>query len=358
MSARRTVGTTAGASLLAFLRQSSPKGSSALLASTPVARKRLKGCRPTQQSSLYSTGGNTEPSDISFLDLELKNWQLATDVYDDGFGPLTCQAVPRLLKGCGFPPCRPPSENVHHHRFLDVATGPGYVLSSAISIASNSASGSASAFDYSALDFSSNFLELASARVQSVHPGVNVQFIKGDATSMPLDDNDFDSVACNFGILHLDDPDKFLRESHRVLRPEGRLAFSAWAPPPLTEGMDLILQSVSEAGNPDVALPEGPPFFRFGDADECKLSMEKAGFVDVEVTVVDGMKWDNVKSSEQLYKIFLNGTARTRELLKGQTADETERVLKELDRRFKEVTGRGKTALKMPAVVTSGMKPS
>ena len=83
-----------------------------------------------------------------------------------------------------------------------------------------------------------------------------------------------------------------------------------------------------------------------------RRALAKAGFVDVELTTVDSMEW-HVDSAGELYEIFLEGTARTRELLRGQTETEAEAVREELRRRFRERRG----ALRMPAVVSSGQKP-
>ena len=83
-------------------------------------------------------------------------------------------------------------------------------------------------------------------------------------------------------------------------------------------------------------------------------TLPKAGFVDVDVTTVDWMEW-HVDSADELYEIFLEGTARTRELLRGQTETETEAVREELRRRFDARERRG--TLRMPAVVSSGQKP-
>jgi SAM-dependent methyltransferase len=320
--------------------------------------------------SSMSLSSSPSPSPLvseqdAFTELEHKNWQRGVDAYTTGFGPLTSQAVPTLLHRAGFL-----SASIVNNGgdasciLLDVACGPGQVVEAAVSRAKSSASRTgACCCTYVALDFSSKFLELAERNLKSKHSDTAVTFVEGDAQDMSsvFDDNEFDSVTSNFGILHLAVPDSFLAESYRVLKPGGRLAFSAWSAPPTTEAFDLILGTVKDVGNPNVALPDGPPFFRFSDEDEIRRSLEAAGFVDVETTIVDSMEWTNVDSSDQLYEILLEGTARTRELLKGQTDEETRAVKEELKRRFDERVSEegtvGRRHLRMPAVISSGRKP-
>lgn len=59
------------------------------------------------------------------------------------------------------------------------------------------------------------------------NPGV--EFRVADAHSLPFEDGSFDVVLSNLTVHHLGDPDKFLAEAFRVLRPGGRLAFTVWA---------------------------------------------------------------------------------------------------------------------------------
>ena len=70
------------------------------------------------------------------------------------------------------------------------------------------------------LDFTEEMLEIA-RRIIATSSAVT--YLRGDALSLPFPDGDFDLVTCAYGFRNLADLDRGLRESHRVLRPGGRL---------------------------------------------------------------------------------------------------------------------------------------
>jgi SAM-dependent methyltransferase len=314
------------------------------------------------RSSSAMSGSSEDEKHDRFFQMEHENWEEGFEAYDSGFGPLTRQTIPTLLSKAGFPP---PKEDGREYPYalLDVATGPGFCLTAALETLSSSKE-----FDVqlTGLDITQNFLSLAKQRVEAQlsHQKVgsnqiNVQFVVGNAErlSMKFPKNTFDSIVCNFGILHFFSPDDFLSEAYRVLRPGGKVSFSAWAPPSRTEGFGITLQSVSEVGNPNVDLPEGPDFFRFGNADEAIMTMKTLGFENVESVELSGMKWNNVKDGHMLYDVLSNGTVRTKELLKRQSTEQTEAIKSLVVKKFNELTDGATRPLNMPAVVTSGQKP-
>jgi len=147
----------------------------------------------------------SEPSGTeAFHDFEQAGWERAARFYVDSFGPLTVQAAPALL------------DAVHAGsgtRFLDVACGPGFVAAAAAGRGA----------DVTGLDFASAMIDEASRR----HPGV--AFRQGDAEELSFEDDRFDAITMNFGMLHLARPDAAIAEARRVLRRGGRYAFTVWA---------------------------------------------------------------------------------------------------------------------------------
>jgi len=314
------------------------------------------------------TNGEENGNQHRFNEMEHRNWEQGYEAYDQGFGPLTRQTIPTLLSNADFPPTAGGSDEDGTIRLLDVATGPGFVLSTAIDVIQSTDDDNKPLYNLTGLDITQNFLTLASQRIdaqiiqpqqkqQSSHQ-INVDFVEGSAESLPFSENTFDSIVCNFGILHFFNPSLFLRESYRVLRPGGKVSFSAWAPPTRTEGFNIALGSITEAGNPNVeGLPEGPNFFDYGDSEQAMAVLREIGFQNAKSTELSEMKWNNVNNGAVLYDVLLNGTSRTREVLLGQTTEEANAIQSLMAEKYNSVTDCGKRPLFMPALVTSGQKP-
>jgi SAM-dependent methyltransferase len=264
-----------------------------------------------------------------FRSFEHAGWESIPDQYHQAFGNLTTQSVGSLLDAARV------KRGV---KFLDIASGPGYVAAAAAKRGAI----------VLGIDFSSAMLTQA----QLLHPGID--FRQGDAEQLPLGNGLFDAAAMNFGILHLGHPEKALVEAHRVLRPGGRFAFSVWCNPKETVGFNIVLRAVESHGEPHVELPEGPPFFRYSDPKECECSLIAAGFESPRVTKVSQV-W-RLSAGDGLFDAMNDSTVRTAGLLRAQSPSMLNKIRASMREQLKKYTKNDLVELPMPALIASGVK--
>jgi len=102
---------------------------------------------------------------------------------------------------------------------LDVACGSGKLTAELAKIAGD-------AGRVVGLDFSPQMLDVARRN----HP--RLEFMQGDAVSLPFDDASFDASSIAFGLRNLADPIRGLREMLRVVKPGGRAVVLEFVRPP------------------------------------------------------------------------------------------------------------------------------
>ena len=157
-------------------------------------------------------------------------------------------------------------------RLLDVATGPGYVAAKAAERGAEPIG----------IDFSDTMLAYARAHV------AGVEFVQGDATALPFEDESFDAVVAAFVLLHLGTPERAVEHAARVLRSGGRAAFSVWDEPSRGRWIGVFFEAFVAAGaQPPADVPAGPNFFRFADDATFASLLEGAGLSDVTVDSVE-----------------------------------------------------------------------
>jgi ubiquinone/menaquinone biosynthesis C-methylase UbiE len=266
----------------------------------------------------------------SFRQFEHSGWQNIPQQYHQAFGELTVQSIEPLLDAAGVK---------KGTKVIDIATGPGYVAAAAARRRAT----------VIGVDFSAAMIKEAKERYR------DIEFREGDAEQLPFGNSLFDAVVMNFGVLHLGRPDQALAEACRVLRMDGRFAFTAWAKPEEAAGFGIVLRALAKYGDVNVSLPEGPPFFRFSEPDECTRSLLVAGFASPKVVKVP-QRW-RLPSLDSLFEFMRDGTVRTAGLLRAQRPDALEKIREAMRDELKKHQKHNTVELPMPAILASAVKP-
>ena len=135
----------------------------------------------------------------------------------------------------------------------------------------------------------------------------------------------------------------------------GRFGFTVWAKPDEAIGFGIVLGAIAKHGNLNVPLPEGPPFFRFSEPDECIRSLLAAGFQSPKVVKVPQV-W-RLPSVNSLFEFMKDSTVRTAGLLQAQKPDVLEKIRDAMQDELTQYQKGSVVELPMPAVLASGMKP-
>lgn len=99
------------------------------------------------------------------------------------------------------------------------------------------------------VDLARRMLELARENVAIADTG-GVEWLEGDAEHLPFRDGAFDAALSNFGHVFAPDAEAAGRELVRVVRPGGRVAFTAWSPDGLVGRLtDVLTDHVDDAGD-------------------------------------------------------------------------------------------------------------
>jgi SAM-dependent methyltransferase len=112
------------------------------------------------------------------------------------------------------------------------------------------------------------------------HPGLErVSWKEADALALPFEDEAFDCVVCQFGVMFFSDKRAGFREAQRVIKPGGRFLFNVWDD---FEGTvpDEVTWAVGRCLGHDPATFTAP---MYNDAGLVRADLTAAGFGSVSV---------------------------------------------------------------------------
>jgi len=114
-----------------------------------------------------------------------------------------------------------------------------------------------------------------------------VTWRQADALALPFQNQEFDVVACQFGVMFFPDKVKGFSEARRVLTPGGHFFFNVWDRIENNEFADTVTNSLGEL------FPQNPPMFLARtphghyDVDKLKNELTAAGFTKISADIVD-----------------------------------------------------------------------
>jgi SAM-dependent methyltransferase len=132
-------------------------------------------------------------------------------------------------------------------------------------------------------DFSPAMVEAARRRGAELR-ATNVDYRVIDAEQIELGDDSVDGILCRFGFMLMPDPPAALRETHRVLRPGGRLTLAVWGAPDRNPFFGIVAGSLIEHGHiPPPEPSSAPGAFSMASPEGVEELLHGAGFGDVRI---------------------------------------------------------------------------
>ncbi len=131
-------------------------------------------------------------------------------------------------------------------------------------------------------DFAPEMVDLA-RRLGAPRGLTNVEHRVLDAELMDLDDDAVDGVVCRWGYMLMADPATALKETRRVLRGGGPLAFAVWTTPDRNPWAAVPGMTLVQRGYVPPPEPGAPGMFAMGEAGRIRELVAWAGFGEPEL---------------------------------------------------------------------------
>ena len=121
---------------------------------------------------------------------------------------------------------------------------------------------------------------LAVGRALPAPAGATIEWMEGDAATLPLPDAAFAVVVCQQGLQYVPDKPAALAEARRVLVPGGRAIFAVWQ----SIESNPVVNALNEAVRRRIGVgPLAGPFTQ-GDPEGLREQLTTAGFTELSVT--------------------------------------------------------------------------
>jgi ubiquinone/menaquinone biosynthesis C-methylase UbiE len=223
-------------------------------------------------------------------------------------------------------------------RFLDVAAGTGGLSLPAARLGA----------DVLATDWSPAMIDRFEARVRE--EGLTAEGRVMDCHALDLEDDSFDVVGSQFGVMLVPDQPRALREMVRVTRPGGRVLVIAYGLPAELEFLQFFISALKAVTPEFPGLPDDPPplEFQVADPEVLRRRLTDAGLKDVHVKRT--AERPAFASGREMWDWVLYGNPIPGMLVADLSEDQRARLLQVLDGMLRERAGANGRAVLTNAV--------
>ena len=135
-------------------------------------------------------------------------------------------------------------------------------------------------------------------------PNENVRFEVQDANKLPYEDDAFDAVTAQFGVMFFSDKVGAFREVRRVLREGGTFAFNVWNELQKNRIFEIINRTYKEATGQPSFFERVP--FAYCNPQKIESELRAAGFSKIKINTV--AKTTKVPSAKEFLEADINGS--------------------------------------------------
>ena len=113
-----------------------------------------------------------------------------------------------------------------------------------------------------------------------------IEWKQADALALPFEDQSFDAVACQFGVMFFPDKVQGYKEARRALKPGGHFFFNVWDRISENEFADIVTEALAA-----LFLKDPPRFMAraphgYHNVEKIREDLTVAGFADISIETV------------------------------------------------------------------------
>ena len=109
-----------------------------------------------------------------------------------------------------------------------------------------------------------------------------IEYLEGDASALPVHDTEFDVALCQHAIMFFPDREASVREMHRALKPNGRIAASVFRSTEFNPAFKHLITALERHAGPDTSDFMRSPFI-MESVEQMRALYEQAGFKEISV---------------------------------------------------------------------------